>query len=205
MKFIITLVLTVVMSLAAIGQQVGETYVSVPMDSSSSRTWLWFINDSTLEVMTERKEMNTAFTKHFRYNKSDSVIEVFTSSLSAQEEAAPGERTGHFSAPVVKLAKIEGGFIDYSRSLIYVLASKRNQLLTFIIDGKKYLQDVGDPDCFGNFRRKPKRNRALQRQLDKLNKENATMEMVTGLDAYQRFGVTSFFGVAVITTKKPVE
>ncbi len=102
------------------------------------------------------------------------------------------------------LTKIEGGFIDYDKSLIYVRQKNfgDNPDMAFIIDGKTFIQDVGVTDGYGLVKKRPKTNKPLQKKLKNIDKNNCTLEIIRGLNAYKKFGIKRVYGVIVITTKR---
>jgi hypothetical protein len=70
-----------------------------------------------------------------------------------------------------------------------------------LIDRKKFIQNAGEQNGYGLIKRKHRRNRVLERKLKNLTKDNCTIELVRGLNAYNRFGIRYVFGTIVITTK----
>ena len=102
------------------------------------------------------------------------------------------------------MTKIDGGFIDYDKSLIYVRQKDfgDNPDMAYIIDGKTFIQDMGVTDGYGLIRKSPKTNKALQKKLKGIDKDNCTHEIVRGLNAYKRFGIKKVYGVIVITSRQ---
>ena len=102
------------------------------------------------------------------------------------------------------MTKIDGGFIDNSQTLIYVRQKDfgNNPDVAYIIDGKTFIQDVGVTDGYGLIKKSPKTNTALQKKLKGVNKDNCTIEIVRGLEAYKTYGIKRVYGVVVITTKQ---
>jgi len=119
----------------------------------------------------------------YKYISTDSTIEIF-SDFSYNTES---HLLNSFFKTVISLTKIDGGFIDYDKSFIYVREKdfRNNHGITYIVNGKLF----------------SKRNRKLRKCLKSINKDNCTIEIVRGLNAYKRFGRKSIYGVLIITTK----
>ena len=141
----------------------------------------------------------------YKYTTADTTIQIFPEPIISQDSSNQGlyVQVATLKTKTV-LTKIEGGFIDYSKSLIYVRQKDfgDNPDIAYIIDGKTFIQDVGETDGYGLIRKKPKTNKALQKKLKGLDKDNCTIEIVRGLNAYKRFGIKRVYGAVVITTKK---
>lgn len=110
----------------------------------------------------------------------------------------------YFTEPHIRLTKIDGGLIDYSKSLIYVRQKDfgDNPDVAYIIDGKTFIQDAGVTDGYGLIKKRPKKNKVLYKKLKDVNKDNCTIEIVRGLEAYKRYGIKRVYGAVVITTKR---
>jgi hypothetical protein len=57
-------------------------------------------------------------------------------------------------------------------------------------------------DDLGIVKKSPKTNKALQKRVEDFNKDNCTIEIVRGLNAYKRFGIKRVYGAVVITTRQ---
>lgn len=178
----------------SIGQRIGDFYVPVSIDSIQE-VRLRFISDSTVELSTEPRHMNQSWKAIYKYISTDSTIQVFSDSLSGSGVSGIGETI---------LTKIEGGFINYDKLLIYVRQKDFDKYpdIIYLIDGKKYIQDTGEQNGYGLIKKKPKTNRRLKRKMKSLTADNFTIELFRGLNAYKRFGIKYVFGTIVITTKK---
>jgi hypothetical protein len=185
------------------GQALGDYYVSISMDNVQGGR-LKFISDTTVELSSMPRHMSPSLKTVYKYISNDTTIEILPS--TDREIIRPPEIYVRQSVLETKsiLTKIAGGFIDYNRSLIYVRQRDfpANPDITYIIDGKAYRQDMGVTDGYGLIRKSPKKNKALQKRLKTIDKDNCTIEIVRGLAAYERFGIDKVYGVIVITTKK---
>ena len=89
--------------------------------------------------------------------------------------------------------------IDKSNSLIYVVYDdfKRKYYLTYLIDNKIYKQETGLSDAYGIIKNNPKDNKVLQDKLASLKDDlkNYDLKVYKGLEAYNKFGYKSVFGV----------
>jgi hypothetical protein len=141
----------------------------------------------------------------FKYTTTDTTIEVLPGPLTKQDSLFLNAfGLNYFIKPFIRLTKIDRGFIDYSKLLIYVRQKDfgDNPSVTYIIDGKPFIQDVGVTNGYGLVKKSPKTNKALQKKLKGVNKDNCTIEIVRGLEAYKRYGIQSVYGAIVITTKQ---
>ena len=141
----------------------------------------------------------------FKYTKTETTIEILPGLLTKQDSLSLNAfGLNYFIKPVIRLTKIDGGFIDYSKSLIYVRQKDfgDNPDVAYIVDGKIFIQDVGVTDGYGLIKKNPSTNKALQKKLKGVNKDNCTIEIVRGLEAYKRYGIKRVYGVVVITTKQ---
>jgi hypothetical protein len=186
------------------GQKIGDYYVSISIDSIQGGR-LKFLTDSTVELSSIPRHMSPSVKAVYNYKSTDSTVEILPDSVTSGIRPIQGLFT---QPPTIKtkiiLTKIDKGFIDYSKSLIYVRQKDfdDNPDITYIIDGKTYTQDMGETDGYGLTRKRPKRNKALQRKLKSIDKENCAIEIVRGLNAYNRYGIEKVYGVIVITSKR---
>jgi hypothetical protein len=141
----------------------------------------------------------------YKYTATDRTIEIFPKTITSKDSNVAGIYIQPITLDTpINLTKIKGGFIDYNKSLIYVRQKDfgDNPDIAYIIDDKTYIQDMGVSDGYGLIRKSPKTNRALQKRLKGINKDNCTIEIVRGLNAYKRFGIERVYGAFVITTTK---
>lgn len=141
----------------------------------------------------------------FKYVSTDTTIEIlpeFFSTLDTQLNTV-------LKYPFVlknklTLKKIKQGFIDSCNRLIYVRQKYYNENpdITYIIDGKTYIQDMGIQDGHGLIKKPPRTNKALQKKLKNIDKNNCTIEVFRGLSAYEKYGIKRVYGVIAISTKK---
>jgi hypothetical protein len=185
------------------GQKIGDYYITV--DSLRSFQFR-LLTDSTMEFSNIWRHMSPSQKAVYNYYATDTTIEILPSQLTEKDKLQKG-----FIIQLLKirekmsLKKIDGGFIDNNQSLIYVRQKdfSKNHHLTFIIDGKSFFQDIGVTDGHGILKRKPKRNRQLQRKLKGLIKDNCDIEILKGgLNAYRRLGLKYVYGAVVIITRK---
>ena len=85
----------------------------------------------------------------FKYITPDTTIEVLPG-LPTKPDSLSLNAFGlnYFIKPFVSLTKIDGGFIDNSKSLIYVRQKDfgDNPDVAYIIDGKTFIQNIGVTD-----------------------------------------------------------
>lgn len=185
------------------GQRLNDYYVSISIDSSQGGR-LKFLSDTTVELSSFPQHMSPTLKTVCKYTTTDTTIQIFPESVISQDKNQSGLNIPSFAITTkINLTKIDGGFIDYSKSLIYVRQKDfgDNPDLAYIIDGKTFIQDAGVTDYLGIIKKKPKTNKALQKKLKGLDKDNCTIEIVKGLNAYNRFGIKRVYGAVVITTK----
>lgn len=186
------------------GQKLGDYYVSISIDSTQGGR-LKFLSDTTIELSSVPRHMSASLKTVYKYTTTDMTILIFPEPAINQNSPKQGLYVQSF-APKTKivLTKIDGGFIDYSKSLIYVRQKDfgDNPDIAYIIDGKTFIQDVGETDGYGLIKKIPKTNKALRKKLKELDKGNYTIEIVRGLNAYKKFGIERVYGAVVITTKK---
>jgi hypothetical protein len=198
----ILLLLLVSTSTLSFSQKLGDYYVSIP--SESTLNWrLMFLSDSTVELSNVPRHMGGRFTMTFRYITTDTTIEVLSGLLTKQDSLSLNAfGLDYFIKPFIKMTKIDDGFIDYSKALIYIREKYfvNNPGVAFIIDGKTFIQAVAVADGYGGVEKSPKTSKTLQKKLKGINKDNCTIEIVTGLEAYKRYGIKR--GAVVITTKQ---
>lgn len=196
--------LSIFISTLTLGQQLGDYYISISIDSTQDGR-LKFLSDSTVELSSIPRHMRPSFKTVHKYRATDSTIQIFPEPLSNQDSQSPGLYIQSFPLKrKISLTKIAGGFIDYNKSLIYVRQKDfgDNPDVAYIIDGKTFIQDVGATDGYGLIKKSPKTNKALQKKLKGVNKDNCTIEIVKGLEAYKRYGIKRVYGAVVITTKQ---
>ncbi len=186
------------------GQKLGDYYVSISIDSTSNGR-LKFFSDSTVELSNIPRHMSLLLKMVYKYTSTDSTIEILAEFVNKQEgQLLNPYNQNLFLKTGISLIKVEGGFIDYNKSVIYIRQKDfgDNPDIIYIVDGKIFIQNMGITDGYGLVRKKPKKNKALQKKLKDINKDNCTIEIVKGLDAYKRFGIKRVYGIIVINTKQ---
>ncbi|MDJ1491518.1 hypothetical protein QNI19_01170 [Cytophagaceae bacterium DM2B3-1] len=188
------------------GQKSNDYYVSVSMEDDLPNCRLKFISESIIELSTIPHQKQEQVKKSFTYTTHGKTIEILPGNLNSQDSLSLiNSRLMYFISPSANLTKIEGGFIDYPKSLIYVREKdfSQNPDLTYIIDGKIYVQEISIPAKNGVTEKRPRKNKALQEKLKTIKEQpyKYTIEVVKGLEAYQRFGIKMVFGVIVITSQ----
>ncbi|MDJ1502490.1 hypothetical protein [Xanthocytophaga agilis] len=188
------------------GQKSNDYYVSVSMEDDLPNCRLKFISESIIELSNIPHQKQEQVKKDFTYTTHGKTIEILPGVLDTQDSMKLASvRLMYFIHPSANLTRIEGGFIDYPKSLIYVREKdfSRNPDLTYIIDGKIYVQEISIPAKNGVIEKRPKKNKALQEKLKAVKEkpDKYTIEVVKGLEAYKRFGIKMVFGVIVITSQ----
>jgi hypothetical protein len=200
---LILFLIAVIIWTHSFGQKIGDYYVSV--DSVKSMQ-IRLLTDSTIEFSTRWRHMSPTVRSVYNYSKTDTTIEI-TSRQSLEIDTLKKGILFQFPGfdEKISLTKINGGFIDTKQSLIYVRQKDfgKKPDIAYIIDGKSFFQDIGETDGYGLLKRKPKRNKQLERKLKGLTKDNCDIEIVKGgLSTYKRFGLKYVYGAVVITTRK---
>ena len=200
----IFLLLSILIATHSFGQKLGDYYVSISIDSTQGGR-LKFLSDTTVELSSTPRHMSPSLKTVYKYTAADTTIQIFSEPVISPDSFQRGltvQSSSHKTKII--LTKIDGGYINYSNLLIYVRQNDfgYNPDLTYVIDGKTFIQDVGETDGYGLIRKKPKTNRALQKKLKGIDKDNCTIEIVRGLNAYKRFGIKRVYGAVVITTQK---
>lgn len=193
-----------VLATVSYGQRLNDYYVSISVDSSQGGR-LKFLSDTTVELSSFPRHMSPTLKKVYKYTTTDTTIEILPDAVINQDKKLSGLNIPSFVITAkITLTKTDGGFIDYNKSLIYVRQKDfgDNPDITYIIDGKTFIQDAGVTDYLGIIKKKPRPNKALQKKLKGVDKDNCTIEIVKGLNAYKRFGLKTVYGAVVITTKK---
>jgi len=200
----ISFLLSIFISTLSFGQKLGDYYVSIPSDSTLNCR-LRFLSDSTVELSNVPRHMGGRLMMVFKYTITDTTIEVLPGLLNKQDSLSLNAfGLNYFIKPFTSLTKIDGGFIDYDKSIIYVRQKDfgDNPDVAYIIDGKTFIQDIGVTDGLGVIKKRAKANKALQKKLKGVNTDNCSIEIVRGLDAFKRYGIKKVYGVIVITTKQ---
>jgi hypothetical protein len=186
------------------GQTLGDYYVPISTDSTSGGR-LKFLSDSTVELSSMPHHVYPSDKMVYKYTGTDSTIEILPEPVSKADNQQPRLSWQHSILNAsIRLTKIQGGFIDYTKSLIYVRAKDfdKNPDLTYVVNDKIYIQDMGVTNGYGLLRKSPKTNKALRKKMRTINLNNCTLEIVRGLNAYQRFGIKKVYGVIVITSNQ---
>ena len=196
--------LSIFISTLSFGQKSGECYVSITIDSTQGGR-LKFLSDSTVELSSIPRHMSPSFKAIHRYMTTDSTIQILPEPLTNQHSQSAGLSVHSFALETkINLTKIDEGFIDYNKSHIYIRQKDfgDNPDMAYIIDGKTFIQDMGVTNSYGLITKSPKTNKALQKKIKSIDKDNCTIEIIRGLNAYKRFGIKRVYGVIVITSKQ---
>ncbi len=176
--------------------------MSFPIDSTIDYR-LDFANDSTVVISTKSRHMSRGMTQSFKYLTSDTAIDILPKFSTQDSSYLKPFGITYFFRPVIHLTKINEGLVDSDKSLIYIKENNLPKKNTyFYIDGKKFKQKIDKTSGYGVITKRDRTNQRLMRKLKKLNKDNFTMELVRGLNAYNRFGLKYIYGVIILTTKK---
>lgn len=196
--------LSILIATHSFGQKFGDYFVSISIDSTQGGR-LKFLSDTTIELSSVPRHMSPSLKTVYKYTTTDTTIQIFPEPVISQDSPQKGLYVQSLALKTkIILTKIHGGFIDFNKSLIYVRQKDfgDNPDIAYIIDGRTFIQDVGETDSYGLIRKDPKTNKALRKKLKGLDKDNCTIEIVRGLNAYKRFGIKRVYGAVVITTKQ---
>ena len=190
-------------SIICFGQNLNEYYVSITIDSTEGGR-LKFLSDSTVELGNIPRHMWPYFKSIHKYTSTDSTIEIDAESLTKEGVNYQIQyMQSLFTKTKISLTKIDGGFIDSNKSIIYVKQEfGKNPDMTYIIDNKMFIQKMGVSDGYGSFIKSPKKNRALEKKIRSIDINNCQVEIAKGLNAYKRFGIKAAYGAIVITSKQ---
>ena len=200
----ILFLLLIFISTLSIAQKLEDYYVPISIDNTQG-VRLKFLSDSTVEISSIPRHMSPSLKTVHKFRTADSTIQIFPDPFTTLDSQSGGlhVKTMVFKTKII-LTKINGGFIDYNKSLIYVRQKDFvvNHEMSYIIDGKTFIQKMGVTDGYGVVKKNPKTNKALQKKLKDVDKDNCTLEIVRGLNAYKRFGIKRVYGVVFITSKQ---
>ena len=120
------------------GQTLGDYYVSISMDSTQGGR-LKFLSDTTVELSSIPRHMSPSLKTVFKYISTDITIEILPNPITKQDIQPAVIYVQPFTLDTkLTLTKIERGFIDYDKSLIYIRQKDfgDNPDIAYIIDGK---------------------------------------------------------------------
>lgn len=197
--------LSLLLSTLSYGQDIGAYYISIPSDSTISCR-LKLLSDTSVELSNVPRHMSGRLSLVFKFHQSDTTITIFThNSSTGDKDWLTRFGYDYFHKSNIKLTIIKNGFIDYENSLVYVeqKKSRGSYKLAFIIEGKTYIQDLGQSDGYGLVKKKPKRNRRLEKRLKEIakNHDKYNSEFLKGLRAYKKVGLKYVPGVIIIDRK----
>ncbi|UOQ52514.1 hypothetical protein [Hymenobacter cellulosivorans] len=139
----------------------------------------------------------------YTYQSTDTTLKILVNQPIPQGTPPAGiyAQQPEFMSTLT-LTKIDGGFIDDDRSIIYIRAKDfpKKPYTIYIIDGKTYRQHIAITDGYGLVKRTPKANNALQKKLKTLNKDHCKIEILRGFAAYKMLGIKMVHGVIIIDT-----
>jgi hypothetical protein len=191
------------------GQEIGSYYISIPSDKSFNST-LMFLTDSTVELSDIPRHMSRTFSIVLKYIKSDSGTTILTTQ-KVVSDSLHLILFGYHNADKknIKLSKINEGLISFEDSLIFLrqkqTSGKRGDYkLAYIINGRTYMLNMGHTNGYGIVKKKPKRNRQLERKLKIVakNSDKYNVEFLKGLKAYIKVGIKYVSGVVLISEKQ---
>src|SRR4051812_41112657 len=112
--------LAIFISALSFGQKFGDYYVSISIDSTQGGR-LKFLSDSIIELSSIPRHMSPSIKTVYKYSLTDTTIQIFPEP-NLNRDSQP---TGLYIQPSllktkISLTKIDGGFIDYNKSVIYV-------------------------------------------------------------------------------------
>ena len=190
-------------------QTFGKIYSGVSPDSLYDNPNLIIKNDSIVELTSTPRHMSRQLRMNFSYYKTNDQLIIPIKQLSQTDSNSLiiykfGQFTNSYSL------KLDNNcLIDEKNNIIYVLTNdygyNKDFILTWIIDGKEYKQNLGTSDGYGLIKRKPKTNRKLQKKLDSIKdiiKEEYDFKIYRGLEAYKKFGFDCIPGVYELIKKK---
>lgn len=147
--------------------------------------------------------MSKQFKITFNYKRTGDEIDIFTNNILPADSIALSNQGLTQFLKTLRLVKDKRAIMDTSAKMVYVVYKdfSRRYYLTYIIDGKTYKQEKELSNAYGLIKNNPKENKALKEKLASLNLDNYTANVYKGLDAYEKFGYDSVFGVIVLRQK----
>ena len=143
--------------------------------------------------------MSKQLKKPFKYKRTGSIIEILNNSLLSTDSIELSNHGLTQFLSKITFTKEKRAIVDTSAKMVYVLHKdfRKRYYLTYIIDGGTYKQETGLSDAYGLIKNNPKENKALNDKLASLNDhlDNYVVNIYKGLEAYNKFGYDSVFGV----------
>jgi len=159
-----------------------------------------FLNDSIVAISDIPRHMGRMARIELSYKKDDGKVVVYTTTNSADSIIIKdfGFSNGK------ELVYEDRALVNEINEELYVVRSdfKKNRDMFVIIDDKKYILDMGTTDGYGLVKRKPRRNWRLKWKMKSIRKDNPEIEVLSGYDAYQKYGYRYAFGVIEVRVHK---
>jgi hypothetical protein len=180
-------------------QKRSSLYYSVSSDSLHTGHQLEFKSDSSLEISTFPRHMSRQFKMTVNYKRAGNTIKLILCTISQEDSQSLSNNglTQFLNETTFIIDK--RAIVDTSSKMVYVLYKdfSKKYFLTYLIDGKAYKQETGLSDAYGLIKNNPKENKALNKKLACLNDnlDNYIINVYKGLEAYNKFGYESVFGV----------
>lgn len=180
-------------------QKLNSIYYGVSSGSLHSGHQLEFKTDSTFELSTFPRHMSRQFKMTFNYYRKGNTIELRQGTISQKDSQSLSNNGLIQFLKATTFAIDKRAIVDTSSKMVYVLYKdfSKKYYLTYLIEGKAYKQETGLSDAYGLIKINPKENKALKEKLASLNDNlhNYMVNVYKGLEAYNKFGYDSVFGV----------
>ena len=174
------------------------SYYGLPSDTTLASHLLTVLTDSTIEVSSMPHHLSQQYQKTLSYSIHQSELVV----LGDISENIPTQYS--FVSKGFKLIRKGDALLDTSSKTVYVPVNQfQTYNLLYIIDGKHYLQKMGQTDGYGIIKKQFKQNSSLEHALKNLEPtiETHSVNVYKGFEAYQRYGYKYVFGVIEICKK----
>lgn len=114
----ILFLLLIFISTLSIAQKLEDYYVPISIDNTQG-VRLKFLSDSTVEISSIPRHMSPSLKTVHKFRTADSTIQIFPDPFTTLDSQSGGlhVKTMVFKTKII-LTKINGGFIDYNKSLI---------------------------------------------------------------------------------------
>ncbi|HLK27926.1 MAG TPA: hypothetical protein VKT28_05050 [Puia sp.] len=139
------------------------------------------------------------------YKRTGNRIKIISRNISSSDSIELSNQGFKQFLNEVVLAIDNKAIVDTASKIVYVLYKdfSKKYYLTYIIDGKTYKQGTSLSDAYGLIKNNSKDNEALKDKMASIKDDlqNYSVNVYKGLDAYNKFGYDSVFGVIELRRK----
>ena len=187
-------------------QKINYVFRGLSSGTIYSDHLLEFISDTTLEIRTFPRHMSKGFRVTISYRRDRKEIKTLYNDFSHEDSVGLINNDFRLFLNGTTFTKDGSFLVDTNHKILYAPNRKFEKVhfVTYIINGKKYKQEVSSTDGYGLLKNKIKENKELNEMLTSLNNviANYSVSVYKGLDAYRKFGRKYIYGVIVIKAKE---